>query len=166
MRRLAERYGRLPNSIIITERIEVEDKILASGGFADLRCGRCVGHLVAVKTLRVAEKDDFLKIRKVSVNAIFPTSWDPVSITLLQQFCKEVILWNTLTHPNVLRLVGVQGDMEKGQFVAVSEWMKHGNIMEYIRNNAVNRLELVRDFASPSPPSLKCNNSCTGQPRV
>jgi hypothetical protein len=72
LRRLAGRYGRLPDSIIITERIEVEDKILASGGFADVRCGRCMGHLVAVKTLRVAKKDDLLKIRKVSVNnAIF-----------------------------------------------------------------------------------------------
>jgi serine/threonine protein kinase len=166
LRRLAGRYGQLPDSIIITERIEVEDNILVSGGFADLRCGRCVGHLVAVKTLRVAEKDDLLKIRKVSVNAIFAATWDPVSITLLQQFCKEVILWNTLAHPNVLRLVGVLGGVEKGQFVAVSEWMKHGNITEYIRNNAVNRLELVRDFASSSLPSLKCNNSCTGQPRV
>ncbi|KAF9641863.1 kinase-like protein, partial [Thelephora ganbajun] len=62
---------------------------------------------------------------------------------LSQQFCKETVLWNTLYHPNVLKLFGVWGDMEKGQFVTVSEWMTHGNIMEYIRNNHANRLELL-----------------------
>ena len=39
--------------------------------------------------------------------------------------------------------------MEKGQFVTVSEWMVHGNIVEYIKKNHTNRLELVRAFAFP-----------------
>lgn len=37
--------------------------------------------------------------------------------------------------------------MGKGQFITVSEWMKHGNIMEYIAHNHVNRLQLVRHLA-------------------
>jgi serine/threonine protein kinase len=65
---------------------------------------------------------------------------------LLQQFCQEVVLWNTLSHPNVLKLHGVQGDMKIGEFITVSEWMKHGNVMDYIKLNHVNRLELVRYF--------------------
>jgi hypothetical protein len=60
-----------------------------------------------------------------------------------QQFCKEVILWNSLSHPNVLKLVGVLGGIEQYQFATVAEWMVHGNIMEYIRKYATNRLELV-----------------------
>ena len=40
--------------------------------------------------------------------------------------------------------------MEKGQFVTVSEWMAHGNIMQYIKNNHTNRLELVRTFTFPT----------------
>ena len=40
--------------------------------------------------------------------------------------------------------------MEKGQFVTVSEWMAHGNVMQYIKNNSVNRLELVRSFTFPA----------------
>jgi serine/threonine protein kinase len=151
LRRLAGSHGRLPDSMMITEKIEVEEKILASGGFADVRRGTYMGHLVAVKTLRVAEKDDFLKIRKVSINGNFPVTWDAV-LTTLQQFCKEAILWKTVSHPNILNFAGVQGDMEKGQFVTVSEWMEHGNIMEYIKKNHVNRLELVRDFTSPTTP--------------
>ncbi|KAF9645811.1 kinase-like protein [Thelephora ganbajun] len=127
LRRLAARHGRLPDSVIITDKIEVEDKILASGGFADVRSGSYKGHRVAVKTLKVAMNDDVPKIRK--------------------QFCKEVVLWSTLSHPNVLKFAGVQGDMEEGQFITVSEWMTHGNIMEYIRKNPVNRLELLHGAA-------------------
>ena len=84
-----------------------------------------------------------------------------------QQFCKEATIWNTLCHPNILKLVGVQGDMDKGQFIVISEWMVHGNVMHYISNNHVNRLELVRGFAAPQTLSLKCNkNSCMGRLRV
>ena len=70
LRRLAGTYGRLPDSMVITEKIEVEDKILANGGFADVRIGKYTGHLVAVKKLRVAETDNFVKIRKVGTNDI------------------------------------------------------------------------------------------------
>ena len=61
-----------------------------------------------------------------------------------QQFSKEVILWNSLSHPNVLELLGVLGGIEQYLFATVSEWMVHGNIMQYVRNNATNRLALVR----------------------
>ena len=152
--------------MIITEKIAVEDEVLASGGFADVRRGSYMGHLVAVKTLRFAEQDDLLKIRKVSVDVIFSATWDAVSIILLQQFCKEVVLWNTLSHPNVLKLVGVQGDMGKGQFTTVSEWMAHGNIMEYIKKNHANRLELVRALVPTPLPLPRCDDSYTGQLRV
>ena len=60
-----------------------------------------------------------------------------------------------MAHPNVLGLVGVQGDMEKGKFVTVSEWMEHGTIMDYIGNNAANRLGLVRGFTFPAPSFTK-----------
>ena len=73
----------------------------------------------------------------------------------LQRFYKEVILWETLSHPNILKLVGVQEDTGKRQFITVSEWMKHGNIMEYIKNNHANRLELVRDFTFPTASSAE-----------
>ena len=55
-----------------------------------------------------------------------------------------------VSHPHALKLTGLQVDVEKGQFATVSEWMAHGNIMDYIRTNPVNRLELVRDFTCPA----------------
>ena len=132
---------------MITDKIDVSDNILASGGFSDVRTGTYLGALVAVKTMRVAEQDGFMKIRKVSIYGHSPSYPHAILTAVRQQFCKEVVLWNTLSHPNVLKLVGVQGDMNKGQFVTISEWMAHGNVMQYIKNNHVNRLELVRDFA-------------------
>ena len=50
--------------------------------------------------------------------------------------------WKTLSHPNVLPLLGVT--MNNSQFVMVSEWMENGNINEFIKAHVdVNRLELV-----------------------
>lgn len=48
-----------------------------------------------------------------------------------------------------MKLAGVYGDMGKGEFITVSEWMKHGNIMDYITHNHADRLELVRGFTFP-----------------
>ena len=52
---------------MITDEIEVSDNILASGGFADVRTGTHLNALVAVKTMRVGEGDDFMSMRKVSI---------------------------------------------------------------------------------------------------
>ncbi|KAF9643106.1 hypothetical protein BDM02DRAFT_3273215 [Thelephora ganbajun] len=126
LRRLARSHGRLPDSTIIKEKIKVEDEISASHGFTDIRLGRYRGYLVAVRALRVALQDGLLKRRK--------------------QFCKEVILWGTLSHPNVLKLAGVQGGHGE-DILSLSEWMAHGNIMVYIKKNRTNRLELLHGAA-------------------
>jgi len=68
LRRLAEGRGRLPDRMRITETIEVSDELSDFGGFGDVRFGTYKGHPVAVKTLRVAPKDSFPKIRKVSID--------------------------------------------------------------------------------------------------
>ena len=56
--------------MMIEDEIEVLGEILVSGGFADVRTGTYTGHLVAVKTMRVAKQDDILKIRRASVRGI------------------------------------------------------------------------------------------------
>jgi len=136
----------------ITEELEVSDEILGSGGFADVRSGTYKGRVVAVKTMRVTLQDDFLMIRKVRISISHPGC----GLTILpQRFCKGVILWSTLSHPNVLKLVGVQEDKEKRQLVTVSERMVHGNVMQYISTNHANRLELVGDFTVLATPFTK-----------
>ena len=66
-----------------------------------------------------------------------------------------------LSHPNILKLIGVYRDIDKGQFTTVSEWMTHGNVMEFIRKNYVNRLELVRGFTVPTAPFTEMRQKVT-----
>ena len=119
---------------------------LGSGGFGDVKSGTYQGRPVAVKITKTFAKNTFAMIRKVSIDAL--ATRDTVSTILPQQFYREVVLWSTLSHPNVLGLVGVQEDIKKRQLIAVSELMVHGDIMQYIGENHANRLELVRDFAT------------------
>ena len=60
----------------------------------------------------------------------------------MQRFCKEVVTWKSLRHPNVLPLVGVT--MSEGQLAMVSDWMVNGNINDFVKAHPdANRLELV-----------------------
>jgi hypothetical protein len=52
------------------------------------------------------------------------------------------VIWNTLSHLNVLPLLGVT--MDGDRFVMVSEWMEHGSITEFVKADVTsNRLKLV-----------------------
>jgi hypothetical protein len=61
--------------MVITKEVQVEDIPLASGGFTDLRHGIYMGHLVAVKTLRVEEQHAFLKTKKVNITGIVSANY-------------------------------------------------------------------------------------------
>ena len=73
LRRLARIHGRLPESMMITGKIEPPDNILTSGEFAEVRTGTYMGTLVAVKALRVDEREGCVKLRKVSIYRCFST---------------------------------------------------------------------------------------------
>ena len=67
-----------------------------------------------------------------------------ISITdhVLQMFCKEVVGWKSLCHPNVLPLLGAT--MGGTDFVIVSKWMTNGTITRFVNaHKDANRLELV-----------------------
>ena len=60
-----------------------------------------------------------------------------------QTFCREVVTWKTLCHPNVLPLLGAT--MTEDRFVMVSEWMTNGSINEFVKAHLdADRLKLVR----------------------
>jgi len=58
-----------------------------------------------------------------------------------QRFCREAVGWKALCHPNVLPLLGVM--MTGNQFAMISEWTVKGSINEFVKDNNVDRLELV-----------------------
>jgi serine/threonine protein kinase len=70
-------------------------------------------------------------------------------------FCKQVLVWKALSHPNVLPLLGVT--MAEDLFTMVSEWMTNGNINEYVKAHLdADRLRLVC-FSFGSLSSLRTN---------
>ena len=71
---LAGTYRRLPSSVVIREKPEVSPKVLARGGFADIRMGNYGGRRVAVKTSRVRELDDLDQMIMVRSTSISPSS--------------------------------------------------------------------------------------------
>ena len=95
LRRLAGKHARLPQSMVITDKIEYSsNQPQKSGGFADIKPGRYRGCDVAVKVLRVARTDNFEKIRKVSGGQAFAVERDDTQgqsiippIAILQGSC-------------------------------------------------------------------------------
>ena len=60
----------------------------------------------------------------------------------MQRFCKEVVVWNALRHPNVVPFLGVT--MDKDQLAMISEWMVNGNINQFLKVHwEANPFELV-----------------------
>jgi len=127
LRKLAGNTGQLPDSYLVSgdADYQVEERIFACGGFADVRKGTLAKKPVAVKTIRIAQDRDISKIRK--------------------DFCKESVLWMHISHPNVLELIGVDIDPQNGTFSLISELMVNGNIMDYIRVAKTNRVRLLED---------------------
>ena len=66
----------------------------------------------------------------------------------IQRFCKESILWMSVSHRNLLQLIAVNIDLRTSECSMISEMMINGNIKNYINNNPANRLQLVRELLS------------------
>ena len=124
------------------EELEVSEEIRAGSESTDIRVGKHKGNLVAVTARAISPKNNPDWIRQVRNMPVIFLS-EGRSECLFQGFCKQVILWSKLSHPNVLKLLGAYGDMEKGPLTTVSEWVTGGDIMEYTKHNPANRLELV-----------------------
>ncbi|KAF9789392.1 kinase-like domain-containing protein [Thelephora terrestris] len=126
--KICGRHALLPRSLKIPLCYDRQGTALYHGGYADVWKGEYRGLQVAVKVLRVYSTSDFEKITS--------------------RFCKEVVTWKILHHPNVLPLLGVTMDNNLSLFAMTSEWMKNGNIIEFIRaHQDANRFELLKDVA-------------------
>ena len=77
----------------------------------------------------------------------------------VQRFCKEVIAWKALDHPNVVPLLGIPKDRSQLKFAMVSEWMINGNINQFVKaHRDVDRFKLV----SPPHDTLPQSEAVTG----
>ncbi|KAF9644941.1 kinase-like protein [Thelephora ganbajun] len=124
--KICDRQALLPRSVQISLCFNQTDMPLYEGGFANVWKGQHQGHEVAVRVLKVYLTSYFEKITR--------------------RFCKEVMIWKALCHPNVLPLLGVT--MGNRRFAMVSEWMANGNINEFVKaQRDANRFGLLADVA-------------------
>ena len=125
----------------ISARYDRTGRALYRGGFADVWRGKHHDRDVAIKVLRTYSDSDLRKIVGVRTGCtLFPHA--DVLTEPVQRFCKEVVTWKTLRHPNVLPLIGVM--MSEAHFAMVSDWMVNGNINDFVKEHPdVNRLDLV-----------------------
>ena len=66
-------------------------------------------------------------------------------------FCKEVVVWKCLDHPNIVPLKGVTLDPLR----LVWEWMPGGELREYLKKHPdANSLSLVGPFLPTYAPRL------------
>ncbi|KAF9786152.1 kinase-like domain-containing protein [Thelephora terrestris] len=118
-------YALLPRALQVQACYDRTSNALYRGGYADVWKGEHRGQDVAVKVIRMYSNDDLRRV--------------------INRFCKEVVMWRFLRHPNVLPLIGAS--MSENRFAMVSEWMPY-NMNQYVEEYPeVNRLELLAGVA-------------------
>jgi len=100
--------------------------------------GTLDGSRVCLKRVRVYTRDSPEKATKVCHwrchFSCFP------SLTNLQTFCQEAVMWKRLKHPNIVSLLGIT----VAPLQLISEWMAGGDLPEYItKHSDTDRLGLV-----------------------
>ena len=104
-----------------------------------MRDGKYQGCNVAIKCLKT-DVGDTGRVFKVPLMNIV----NHCRSTFVQMFCREVITWKHLSHPNILPLLGVSISTDTLCLRILTLWIVNGNVMQYARSNPVaNRLQLV-----------------------
>ncbi|EMD31572.1 hypothetical protein CERSUDRAFT_162806 [Gelatoporia subvermispora B] len=143
LRKLCELTEKLPASFLLHPRsVHIStNKPAGIGGFADVYRGTYKGGSVAVKRLII--RDDCAGYPKVRSRTSLIAK---CSHELLQDLCREVVIWRLLRHNNITQCYGAYKDNDGMSLVL--EWMDMGTITEYLaRHSTEDRLKLIYDVA-------------------
>lgn len=139
------RHRVIPTSMHVPDCSRDAAEVEYTGGFANVSQSTYEGHRVAVKVVHVYSNN--LKL-VLSVSDLPFASSHYLCMNAPQGFCREVVAWKHLRHPNILPLLGVT--VSENRFAMVSEWMDNGNINEFVRkDHDANRTALVRANIRP-----------------
>ncbi|KAJ7260897.1 kinase-like domain-containing protein [Mycena haematopus] len=124
VRKLSESCDRLPSSLFIVGVEGRDEHPTFGGGFGDIYRASYSGQRVALKRMRhFLRGSDLRRIRL--------------------KFCREALVWKDLHHPNILPFLGIDRDSFPSSLCMVSPWMKHGTVINYLKNHGyanVNKL--------------------------
>jgi hypothetical protein len=140
--RLSEASQVYPESLTLSD-VTPERGRRASGGFADVYKGTCLGEDIALKVFKYSLPS--------GVNSL--DSWKRSSDDGFKNLLREFITWQQLSHPNILPFYGIYflEDTLETRFCFVSPWMEHGNVVEFLARkasygDATDCVSLVRRF--------------------
>ncbi|KAF8351893.1 kinase-like domain-containing protein, partial [Amanita rubescens] len=117
----------IPKSIFMTG-VNARMCSLASrigiGGFGCVFEGEYQGTRVALKVL--------YKVRRDDVRMIVLSAMTNANLSCLQDFCREALVWRSLSHPYIMPLLGIYE--EQSLYFLVSPYMENGTLADW-RNN-------------------------------
>lgn len=103
---LGVRTSIIPSSLSI-QGLHVHPRAPFGGTYSDVYLGEYRGRPVALKTLRIS----------------IPSSDD-----ILQEFCREALLWSSLRNDYVLAFLGIDRDSFSPRLAMVSPWLENGSL--------------------------------------
>ncbi|KAJ7233323.1 kinase-like domain-containing protein [Mycena rebaudengoi] len=113
---LSEACDKLPSSLFITGVTERDQEPTFGGGFGDIYRASYAGKTVALKHMRTFQRGADLR-------------------RLRSQFCREALVWQSLRHPHILPLTGIDRESFPMSFCMVSPWMEHGTVLKYLEDH-------------------------------
>jgi hypothetical protein len=143
--RLSESSGFYPESLTLTDVTPKRGR-RATGGFADVYKGICLGEDIALKVFKYPLPSGVDSLE----------SWRRSSDSRFHNLLCEFMTWRQLSHPNVLPFYGIHflEDPLEIRFSLVSPWMENGNVVEFLDHqnrmaydtDATDCVSLVRGF--------------------
>ncbi|KAJ7279149.1 hypothetical protein C8J57DRAFT_1305684 [Mycena rebaudengoi] len=115
---LSEACDKLPSSLFITGVSECDQEPMFGGGFGDIYRASYAGKTVALKHMRTFQRGADLR-----------------RLRLRQQFCREALVWQSLRHPHILPLIGIDRESFPMSLCMVSPWMEHGTVLKYLEEH-------------------------------
>ncbi|KAF5356843.1 hypothetical protein D9756_006803 [Leucocoprinus leucothites] len=108
----------------------VFDQHESRGAFSDIHRGHHRDQQLCLKVVRLHQKSD--------------------TDAMLKTYAKEAILWGQLHHPNIVPFYGIYYlNNARRQVCLVSPWMRHGNLVEYLKSNPSSpRIPFVYDVTA------------------
>ncbi|KAJ7765418.1 kinase-like domain-containing protein [Mycena maculata] len=131
--KLSEVSDTLPSSLFIQGVARLDKEATFGGTFGDIYRCSYQGQDVALKRIRVFQRDAARKIRKVARPITFLGGH--LLIAYAQRFCREALLWQRLHNPYVLPFTGIDAESFPSFLCMVSPWMRHGTILKHLQEN-------------------------------
>ncbi|KAK0188947.1 hypothetical protein F5146DRAFT_1140510 [Armillaria mellea] len=114
--KLSSTCYKLPSKLFI-EGVELSDAHATfGGGFGDVFRASYKGQAVALKRMRIFQRDPNLP-------------------SIRRRFCQEALTWQSLKHAYIVPFLGIVAEGFPTALCLVSPWMRNGTVLKYLADN-------------------------------